>query len=1350
MTTIIADRYDLVGELGSGGAGTVFSVIDRQNRTQLALKCLRREKAAADPRLAALFRHEYYTLTQLTHPRIVSVYDYGVCELGAYYTMELIDGLDVREAAPLPAREVCRLLRDVASALAMLHARRLLHRDVSYRNVRCTSTGHAKLFDFGAMTPIGITTKDVIGTPPFIPPESVQGRGLDHRADLYSLGALAYWMLTARHAYPATGLLGLRQLWAAKAPPSPATLVDGVPPELDRLVMALLSHDPQGRPASAGEVMDRLSAIADLPPAEDLRVAEAYLTRPALVGRETELKRIREYLKREPPARRPIWIEAREGLGKTRLLEELVMEAKLTEAVAISVAGKAARSERYGVARGIVDQLVTAIPESIAALQEDDRGLLATEFRALRAGGTPSLAPPAAPSSERSHQLQAAFTRWVSAVTRSRPLLIAVDDFAAVDDDSAALLAALIADRSAPNAALAVTALPTTSNDKPAQRLVRQFANVVQLRPLREADVAQLMREMFGDVPNAGRVAHWMFEQTRGNPLECIELAQYLVERELVHYAEGTWMLPDALPREVPQGLQETRRARLGSLPSTQRMLAEAIAVFAEPVPVELCAELADLDEPATFLALDALVRADLLTLEHGDYVYRSEALREAVYENISPERARSLHEKAGQLLLPRCAGDHRKTICAADHLMRGSSQLQGADQVAASARDPNVPRDVGEFFTPPLERALEIYRSHGKSPADTLPLRARLLNAAFMYDRELVHYAIELLPQLRHDTGLDLMTAAELEQPNWLDRMVERATARFDSEPLSARGLPPSEALVMLSNVAGVTLAAAILKRDPSLIEQVWAVVEPLAKLGSGNGLSIGPELVGLYVQSMRSGDASNHELRAAFVERLRDPSQYPGIADVRRKSILATQLHNIGMATSVLDGDTARALADEIDALGLQMYQGAAMQVRYMVHMYRGEAEAARECHARLDVLALQGGAGTQFELWLAPYQADPYVLWDDVLGLKQCAAHLRRLAETDVGYGAMALIAQGHYERVRGHYPKALAMFEGARGLAPRDRHGSWLLALSGHVDTLVEAGQAAEAFALGAELLDSMHYAPRFTEIIEQRMARSLALAEAQLGRSEAAIQRCARAIERELARGQSPLHLGRLHEVLARIALLQGDAARFAHELNQVRQHFLATRNPVLITRCERLAEAGRAKLETSLAPPSSGDAELRSAVAGLARIEDPAMRAQSALELIQRHVGIDSGFLFLTRGHELELAAPCDGRDSPDGLQAVLTTLMSDMMRAADRTTTLHSRLGGGSETMTLNCGRREFIPLPLGVLIEDRRALIGMVALPVERATMLTAPPWRLLEAVARAFYEAGDVACSDWDGDV
>jgi serine/threonine protein kinase len=149
----VADRYRVDAVVATGGAGTVYRVLDLRSNAELALKCLRTNKQ--DASAARLFRAEYQTLCQLTHPRIVRAYDYGVTAFGPYYTMELLDGIDVREAAPLPALEVCRLLRDVASALAMLHARRLLHRDVSYRNVRCTASGHAKLIDFGAMMPIG-------------------------------------------------------------------------------------------------------------------------------------------------------------------------------------------------------------------------------------------------------------------------------------------------------------------------------------------------------------------------------------------------------------------------------------------------------------------------------------------------------------------------------------------------------------------------------------------------------------------------------------------------------------------------------------------------------------------------------------------------------------------------------------------------------------------------------------------------------------------------------------------------------------------------------------------------------------------------------------------------------------------------------------------------------------------------------------------------------------------------------------------------------------------------------------------------------------------------------------------
>src|SRR5690606_23638104 len=103
------------------------------------------------------------------------------------------------QSSPLPLYRACAVLREVASALALLHARRLVHRDISPVNVRLSADGSAKLIDFGALASFGLAA-EVVGTPAFASPESLMSRPLDGRADLFSLGALAYWVLTRRTA----------------------------------------------------------------------------------------------------------------------------------------------------------------------------------------------------------------------------------------------------------------------------------------------------------------------------------------------------------------------------------------------------------------------------------------------------------------------------------------------------------------------------------------------------------------------------------------------------------------------------------------------------------------------------------------------------------------------------------------------------------------------------------------------------------------------------------------------------------------------------------------------------------------------------------------------------------------------------------------------------------------------------------------------------------------------------------------------------------------------------------------------------------------------------------------------
>jgi serine/threonine-protein kinase len=131
----IADRYVVQETIGRGGTAIVYRVVDESSGRALALKRL---SVVDDGRkgFGALFEREFHTLAQLSHPSVIEVYDYGLDGGVPYYTMELLDGGDLRERSPIPWKQACELLHDVCSSLALLHSRRLLHRDVGPRNIR--------------------------------------------------------------------------------------------------------------------------------------------------------------------------------------------------------------------------------------------------------------------------------------------------------------------------------------------------------------------------------------------------------------------------------------------------------------------------------------------------------------------------------------------------------------------------------------------------------------------------------------------------------------------------------------------------------------------------------------------------------------------------------------------------------------------------------------------------------------------------------------------------------------------------------------------------------------------------------------------------------------------------------------------------------------------------------------------------------------------------------------------------------------------------------------------------------------------------------------------------------------
>jgi serine/threonine-protein kinase len=205
---VLNGRYELHRRIGRGGMAEVYLARDRLLDRPVAIKILFPE-FAADPSFVARFRREAQAAANLNHPNIVGVYDWGK-ERGTYYiVMEYVDGRTVSEIirtdGPLDPKQAAGIAADVAAGLGFAHRKGVVHRDIKPGNILITGTGEVKVADFGIARAMTATTDDdltqvgsVMGTATYFSPEQAQGKPVDPRSDLYSLGVVLYEMLVGQ------------------------------------------------------------------------------------------------------------------------------------------------------------------------------------------------------------------------------------------------------------------------------------------------------------------------------------------------------------------------------------------------------------------------------------------------------------------------------------------------------------------------------------------------------------------------------------------------------------------------------------------------------------------------------------------------------------------------------------------------------------------------------------------------------------------------------------------------------------------------------------------------------------------------------------------------------------------------------------------------------------------------------------------------------------------------------------------------------------------------------------------------------------------------------------------------
>ncbi|MGL4552388.1 MAG: serine/threonine-protein kinase, partial [Gemmataceae bacterium] len=269
--------YQLRRKLGAGGMGEVWLAEHFLLRRPCAVKLIRPE-LVGDARFLRRFEREVQATAALSHPNTVEVYDYGHAEDGTfYYAMEYLPGVSleemVRQSGPLPGARAVRLLRQLCGALAEAHGVGLVHRDVKPGNVLVCERGGvpdvAKLLDFGlvrtggqagdgsTLTEVGA----IAGTPAYMSPEQARGEVADARSDLYSLGAVAYFLLSGAPPFVRGSAL---QTMAAHLSDT-AGPMPGVPADLAAVVSRCLEKDAGRRFQSAGELERALTTAAPAP-----------------------------------------------------------------------------------------------------------------------------------------------------------------------------------------------------------------------------------------------------------------------------------------------------------------------------------------------------------------------------------------------------------------------------------------------------------------------------------------------------------------------------------------------------------------------------------------------------------------------------------------------------------------------------------------------------------------------------------------------------------------------------------------------------------------------------------------------------------------------------------------------------------------------------------------------------------------------------------------------------------------------------------------------------------------------------------------------------------------------------
>ena len=656
----VLGRWAVVRALGRGGMATVWEVQGVHDGVSRALKIMNVGLASEDA--ARRFAREFRTLGRMEHPNIVRVMDEGVWEGRPWFVMDLVAGDDVRalveQWATHPPQDRWSLARSivvqVARALAYVHALGIVHRDVTPGNLRVLPDGTVRLMDFGVVKETGSTELtahgELLGTVAYVAPEQIAGDAVDARADLYSLGAVLYLLLTGKRPFQARTLAGYLGKHLHNPPRPPSELVPGVPADLEALCLRLLEKDPAARPASATHLLRILLG----PEGGPLRVDGDWPRELAGRGGEVATLGVALAACREGHGG-VIVVEGGAGSGKSRLSRAVRDQGRRLDLPVMAVRARDTGNPLDVYARVYAGLRHEGLHSPV--LDHLFGGHAADDARIAR---------------------YTLFTAFRDMLVGTRPRVVCIDDLHWADEGSLQLLEYLVRNtRALANLPLLWVftrdpgvneerLYPLVSGDStevPAQR--------IRLRPLHIQAVEELVVSLVPDGPAARALAQRLHVEGEGNPAYTVEMLRGLVDEGSIREAGGVRTLARSVeeitrgPLPIPRSLRAHLAGLLDSLDPASRQVADALAVALAAgapggeIPVGLLAESVGIAQDLAEEAVETLVDAGLVRTRAGGPTqddtstleFTQPRTRDLLYAALAPTARARLHRRIGETL---------------------------------------------------------------------------------------------------------------------------------------------------------------------------------------------------------------------------------------------------------------------------------------------------------------------------------------------------------------------------------------------------------------------------------------------------------------------------------------------------------------------------------------------------------------------------------------------------------------------------------------------------------------------------------------------------------------------------